>query len=191
VRRLLLALVLLLIPPALSAQGLGDAAARERQKRAKEGDKKPARVYTGADLRKEEPKKEGEATPTGETDAQRAVRERDERQIAAERTSEPGASENAGKEPRVAEAEAAVESARGRVAEAEARVEELKGRLNPQSTTFIYGATGSNVANEELQVRADLTAAEAELSAMRQALVEANRALDDARAGRPAQPGKE
>ena len=46
--------VSLFIVPATRAQGLGDAAARAKQKR-KEQPAKPAKVFTDADLRKDEP----------------------------------------------------------------------------------------------------------------------------------------
>jgi hypothetical protein len=57
--RLPLAVLYLLLPAAVAAQGLGDAARREREKRGKE----PARlapVFTNADLEKEEKKAPGD-----------------------------------------------------------------------------------------------------------------------------------
>jgi hypothetical protein len=43
-------LLALLAPPSLAAQGLGDAAARERQKRQEKKQPAPAKVFTDADL---------------------------------------------------------------------------------------------------------------------------------------------
>jgi chromosome segregation ATPase len=183
-RRLLFVLALLLIPPGVSAQGLGDAAARERQKREKESAKKPTHAYTNADLRQEEPPKKGEKQEarSGESEAARIDRERSERQSHSEEPDQGARPDPAAE--RVAQAQSEVESARGRVSEIEARVSDLRGRLNPQSTTYIYGAYGSNSANDELQVRAELNDAENELAAARQALGAAEEALQDARQGR-------
>ena len=75
--------------------------------------------------------------------------------------------------------------AQKRVAEVEARIYELNGRLNPQSTTFIYGAGGSGNANEELEVRSQLNASESDLREARAALGRANQALQAKRQGRP------
>ena len=52
------------------------------------------------------------------------------------------------------------------------------------STTFIYGASGSNSANEEAEVRSQLQEAEGELREARMALTAANQAMEDARRGR-------
>jgi len=55
-------LLLVLAAPAWS-QGLGDAAARERQKRQKQTPPVPAKVFTEADLAKEKPPAEAETVP--------------------------------------------------------------------------------------------------------------------------------
>ncbi len=62
---------------------------------------------------------------------------------------------------------------------------QLSEKLNPMSVSYIYGAGGSNDANEELRVRAELREAESQLQAARQALVTANQNLQGARQGRP------
>jgi predicted nucleic acid-binding Zn-ribbon protein len=74
----------------------------------------------------------------------------------------------------------AVSDAQSKVASLEARIKELGEKLNPMSGSFIYGATGSNSANEEAQVRDQLRQAEAELPEARQQLADATRALDEA-----------
>jgi cob(I)alamin adenosyltransferase len=71
------------------------------------------------------------------------------------------------------------------VSQVEARIQEFQAKLNPMSTSFIYGSQGSNSANEEAQVRAALTRAEAELAEARRALAAANESLEGARQGRP------
>jgi hypothetical protein len=56
------------------------------------------------------------------------------------------------------------------------------------STTYVYGAGGSNDANEELRVRGELSQAESQLQAAREAVANANQAIQDFRAGRPSAP---
>jgi type II secretory pathway component PulM len=53
------------------------------------------------------------------------------------------------------------------------------------STSFIYGSQGSGSANEEAQVRTELSQAQSELDEARQQLVAASQALQDVRQGRP------
>jgi hypothetical protein len=55
--------VLLLLPVSLAAQGLGDAAARERQKREAKPPAPPARVFTNRDLPAETAPAEGAGAP--------------------------------------------------------------------------------------------------------------------------------
>ena len=59
-RTALLVLLAALAPAALSAQGLGDTASRERQKREERKAPVPAKVYTNTDL-------PAPATPPAET----------------------------------------------------------------------------------------------------------------------------
>ena len=77
----------------------------------------------------------------------------------------------------------AVTQAQARVEELEARIRTLGAKVNPMSTSFIYGATGSNSANEEAQVREGLRQAEAELGEARKTLNAANGALASASRG--------
>ena len=56
-------LLAVLLPSPLLAQGLGDTAAQERQKRAEKKATAPAKVFTDADLPK--PEAEGDALPPG------------------------------------------------------------------------------------------------------------------------------
>jgi hypothetical protein len=180
-RRLLLVLLALLVPGLASAQGLGDAAAREKQKRKATASQPKARVLSNDDLRKDEPGKPGsegesaapESPQGGSSDFTGTEAPAENEEAAARRT-------------QLEQAQAEVDSARSAVVAAEGRVKELGDKLNPMSATFIYGASGSNDANEELRVRAALQQAEAELTQSRDALVRANRGLEDVRQGRPA-----
>jgi hypothetical protein len=172
VRRLgLAALVLGVLAPALAAaQGLGDTATREREKRAKQAAQTaaPARVFTDKDL--DEGRPPGQAAPAG--------------------TSATAPAPEAGPPP-LEDPQAAVRpyieslrQAQARVEAVGARIRELSGKLNPMSTTFIYGASGSNSANEEAAVRQQLQEAESELREARVALTAASQAMEDARRGR-------
>jgi hypothetical protein len=172
----LAALVLGLLAPVLAAaQGLGDTAARERDKRAKQAVKNaaPARVFTDEDLDAGRPP--GQAAAAGKS---------------ATAAPAPEAPADAGPPP-LEDPQAAVRpyienlrQAQARVEAVEARVRELSGKLNPMSTTFIYGALGSNSANEEAEVRQHLQEAESELREARTALTVASQAMEDARQGR-------
>jgi hypothetical protein len=178
VRRIatVLGLLALVLPGLAAAQGLGDAAARERARRAKQDASKKAAVLTNEDLDKGRPP-------------------------AAERTGGEGASSAAASagdyresppiEDRLAPERPyldAIMAAQTRVSQVESRVQELGAKLNPMSGSYIYGATGSNSANEEAEVREQLRQAESELNEARQAVVAANQALQDFRQGRPSAP---
>jgi hypothetical protein len=76
VRAALLA-VLLLLPVSLAAQGLGDAAARERQKRETKAPAAPARVFTNRELPANTTPAEGAATAAPPAEAEAAAGEGD------------------------------------------------------------------------------------------------------------------
>jgi hypothetical protein len=168
-----LGLVVLSGVTAGSAQGLGDSAARERERRTKQGEaKKTAPSFSNADLDKGHPPStngEKASTPTASESP----------------ASSPGRRSGEMSEPVDAHADSerpfrdAVSEAQSRVASVEARIKELGDKLNPMSGSFIYGPTGSNSANEEAQVREQLRQAEAELPEARQRLADATRALDE------------
>lgn len=178
------ALITLLLGGAVGAraQGLGDAAARERQKRdAQQKAKEPARVYDDQDLPQHEPEKGDKKKGTGNA-ATPPV---------ASPSGSDAASENATRRGRVAEAEAAVTTAKAEVDRLEARVRDLQAMLNPMSTTYIYGTRVSgDLASEEARVRDDLRQTEARLADARKAVDAANKGLEDAQLGRsPSSPG--
>jgi hypothetical protein len=171
----------LALPGLAVAQGLGDAASQEAQKRAKAPAKKeqPVRTLTNEDLERARP-----AGEKGKTEA-----ELPETGAASEAPSSPGVDRDEQLRPYVS----AVESAQSRVQGLEAQVQELGAKLNPMSPSFIYGTssgTAGNLQGEEQRVRQALTQAEAQLVEARKALAQANESLDDARRGRfaPRQP---
>ena len=184
-RSLLVALVLAL-PGLALAQGLGDAAAREKQKRQTTPKSKTTRVITNDDLRKDEPDKKAEGQ--GASPAQESGSAPSPSNSQAERESRSHtASESDSRQQAIDQAQAQVESARSAVIAAEARVKELGDKLNPMSPSFIYGqAQSGDAAGEEMRTREALRAAEAELTGAREGLVQANKNFEDVRQGRKA-----
>jgi hypothetical protein len=182
VRRLLLALLMLLAPGLVLAQGLGDAAARERQKREASGHHK-ARVITNDDLPKPDESPASATAPAPEAAGSRSEesgsRDSDQRRVGGEA---------AGK-PELDQAQARVDEARSAVTAAEERVKELSDKLNPMSPSFIYGGTGQgNMVAEEARTREELQQAQAQLEAARATLVGATQAYEDLRLRRAASP---
>jgi len=188
-RRLLPVLVALLVPGLASAQGLGDAAAREKQKRKANPNAGKARTITNDDLKKDEDGKtksdsgNSGASPTLDTSASGSSQAQREMSRSTEGggDSQPSA---------VDRAQAQVDSARSTVVAAEARVKELSDKLNPMSPSFVYGQpNAADATGEEIRTREALKGAEADLDAARASLVKANRDLEDVRQGRT--PSKE
>lgn len=167
-----------LATPAL-AQGLGDTAARERARRAAQAkkqakEKEPERSFTNADLEAGRP---AGYKPSSDSSS--------DTQASSEGSSDAPA---APPEDRLAEERPfldAIIAAKTEVTSAEARVKELSDKLNPMSLSYIYGSGGSNDANEELRVRAELSQAERDLLAARQGVDVANQNLQAFRQGRP------
>lgn len=158
---------------AAPAQGLGDLAAREKAKRTQT--KKPeGRVFTNDDLDAGKPP--GEKKEEGAAAAEPAA-------SGAPEVLRPLRDESRQQDDKIYVD--ALRAAEAEVTAVETRIRELSSRLNPMSTTYIYGAGGSNDANEELRLRDELRQAEEQLIAARQAVVSASRNLQDFRAGRP------
>jgi hypothetical protein len=168
-------LLAIALPGSGAAQGLGDAAARERARREKEQQAKKAPVLTNEDLEKGRPPG---AAPAAAEAASSTAAESEE----APRGSPPLEDRLAAERPYLD----ALKEAQTRVSQLESRIQELGAKLNPMSGSFIYGATGSNSASEEAEVRAQLRQAESELTEARQAVQSANQALQEFRQGRPA-----
>ena len=151
-----------------AAQGLGDAAASEREKRAKQ-----AREEGAGDEGLHERRTSTRAGRPGQRPAQRrraALGARPEATPARGGARAGGATGRAGaalprRDP-AAQAQAAVESHASRA-----------GReAQPDEPAFIYGAGGSNGANEEARCARSCAQAEAQLAAARQAVVPRTRA---------------
>jgi hypothetical protein len=187
-RSLLVALVLAL-PGLALAQGLGDAAAREKQKRQAAPKSKTTRVITNDDLRKDEPDKDKKAEGQGASPAlESGSSAASSSSYQAERESRSGAAgEGDARQQELDQAQAQIDSARSAVVAAEARVKELGDKLNPMSPSFIYGqAQTGDAAGEEMRTREALRAADAELAGAREALVQANKNFENVRQGRKA-----
>ncbi len=180
--KLRLLLLSFLVPGLAAAQGLGDVAARERQKREAAGPRAKPRVLSNDDLRKEEAGK-----PASQADADAPESTSSSHQATREQEQSPQDDEAAARQAQTAQAQAEVDSARAAVVAAEARVKELGDKLNPMSPSFIYGAAQTGDAGgEEIRTREALRQAQAQLAQARDALVRANRSHEDVRRGRPA-----
>jgi hypothetical protein len=157
----------------LAAQGLGDTAARERAKRTSktEAKKEPAPAFTNQDLDAGRP---AGSKPNSESTGAPVPRENE----SSDSSPEPDRREQ--ERPLID----ALSAAQQQVTQAETQVRSLAEKLNPMSTSYIYGMGGSNDANEELRVRAELRQAETELQAARQSVVTATQRLQDFRLGR-------
>jgi hypothetical protein len=163
-----------------SAQGIGDAAVRERAKRQQQAQAgKPGEVkqFTNDDLEEGRPP----GTPASE----------------AEPAPAPDVPAGSGAAPESGQDRASLErpyldavaSARSAVSAVEARIKELQDRLNPMSINYIYGAAQSgDMTAEEIRVREELREAESQLLQARQALAAADRSLQDFRQGRTSAP---
>ena len=181
--RSLLVAVVLALPGLALAQGLGDAAAREKQKRQGAPKSKTTRVITNDDLRKDEPDKKSE-TGQGASPALESASSSSSYQAERESRSNT-ASEGDSRQQALDQAQAQVDSARSAVVAAEARVKELGDKLNPMSPSFIYGqAQSGDAAGEEIRTREALRAADAELAGAREGLIQANKNFEDVRQGR-------
>ena len=180
--RSLLVLLALLLPGLVSAQGIGDAAAREKQKRQTTPKTKTTRVITNDDL--EEGRRRTSPSPRRADGASPALESTPSAtcNYQAERESRSGAaSEGDSRQQAIDQAQAQVDSARSAVVAAEARVKELGDKLNPMSTSFVYGAAQTgDAAGEEMRTREALRGAEAG----------ARRSPRDARAGQQEPRGR-
>jgi hypothetical protein len=180
---IVLGLLAFALPAVAAAQGLGDAAARARAKREAAEKKSEAKVFTNDDLEKGRPPESASTS----TSTSRASAPTQDENPSEDSSSSPMEDRLANERPYLD----ALQAAQTRVAQIEQRIQGLRSKLNPMSGSFIYGATGSNSATEEAEVREQLTQAEGELSAARQAVVQANQALQDFKQGRRSAPPQE
>jgi hypothetical protein len=179
-RAVLMALVLA-IPGLAFGQGLGDVAAREKQKR-QTTKPKTTRVLTNDDLKKDEPDKDKQAEGQGASTALESPATAAGSQAERESRHPAGASEADSQQQALEQAQAQVDSARSAVIAAEARVKELGDKLNPMSPSYVYGQpNAADATGEEIRTREALKAADAELAGARDALVQANKNFEDVR----------
>ncbi len=168
-----LGLLALALPAFAAAQGLGDAAAREKAKR--ETAKKPAapKVFTTDDL--------AQGRPPGAEPSDVASPSASEAASSAPEPSGPEADRRNEDQSNVQ----AVTAAKERVTQIEKRIQELQARLNPMSTTYVYGDlnVGGNKVAEEAEVKAELAQSQGDLNEARQAVLDAVRARDEFRQG--------
>jgi hypothetical protein len=182
---ILFALVALALPGAATGQGLGDAAAHEKAKREAAKKAGESKVFTNEDLHEGQPATPAATPATPSSENARPGEARRESDPDAE-DRRAGETDSRAQEQQYLEALAAAQS---RVTDLEGRIKELQARLNPMSTTYVYGdfnGLGGDKFAEENQVKADLAQAEGDLNTARQALVDATRAVQDFRQGRPA-----
>ncbi|HVO12161.1 MAG TPA: hypothetical protein VMX54_15580 [Vicinamibacteria bacterium] len=164
----------LLLPWPAGAQGLGDAAAREKERRSREaqaGKKAEPATYTNDDLPNQAPakKQDGQQPPAAG-------------QAPAPEPSSPGPlAQRAAAEQ---EYQDKVDAAQKEVDALDARLKRLQASLNPMSPTYIYGGTGGATANDEMRVRNEMRDTETQLAAARQALETAKNELSEFRLGR-------
>ena len=183
IRRSLLVLIVVSVPGFVCAQGLGDVAAKEKQKR-QAAPKTKTRVITNDDLKTDEASKGKSETTSGASPATEPTPTPSGYQAQREGP-RSGEGEADSQQQAVAQAQAQVDGARSAVVAAEARVKELGDKLNPMSPSFIYAQNHTaDAAGEEIRTREALKGAEAQLASARDALVAANRDLDDVRQGR-------
>lgn len=184
-RGLFLASVLLLVPALAAAQGIGDVAKREREKRKTAPPAKEHYVYDNQDLRKEEPPKAGQ-TKAADSSSQQAAESVPPVEVVP--YSEPSEFEVA--RARIADAEKRLEGAEAGLTELQTRIKGLQDRLNPMSPSYVYGQpNAADPMAAEARTREELARAEAELPGAQKAVEDARRQLDDARLGRP-QPAR-
>jgi len=181
VLRLVFALAALGLPAAVAAQGLGDTAARERERREKENQAKKgeeAQVFTNHDLDAIRPP---DADDDSEEDDAGASGASDSRE---ERPSRP-AGRIRGRDDDLRPYRDGVSGAQAEVDQIQAQIQELNSRLNPMSRNFIYGAAQSgDAAGEEIRIKGELAELEERLGQARQNLAAATESLQAARDGR-------
>jgi len=169
----------LLLPWPAGAQGIGDAAAHEKERRSKEaqagGKKAEPATYTNDDL-------PGSKSPTKKEEGQQAAPAGTNQATPATESSSPGPLAQRAAAER--EYQDKVDAAQKDVDTLEARLKELQASLNPMSPTYVYGGTVGGTANGEMRVQKEMRDTEAQLTAARQALETAKNELSELRLGR-------
>jgi hypothetical protein len=178
-RRLLIAIVLQLVPMAIFAQSLGQAAAQERERREKKArESKPAavRVFTNDDLKGPDgtASKKGDPASSSRSEGVAAGRGGGA-DTAPKGTREGGSeesSETAGWRERAVGVRAAVDQARAREGDIQSRIDQLQQEMNPMSPTYVLDP------NRFLRIQEEIRNAQAELAGARQQTRAAQEAWD-------------
>lgn len=172
-RTLLIALVGLALAGSASAQGLGDVAARERSKRQAAAAAGEKRVYDNADLEV--------GRPAGEKKAADAAGEKPASSAGGSSAGEAVSPEEALR-LRVQEAADGLRAAEEAARRLEDRQQELQDMLNPMSVRYVYGqATSGDARAQEQRVKDELAGLPERIEAARKLVVEAQKALAEAR----------
>jgi chromosome segregation ATPase len=181
VLRLALVLAALGLPAAVAAQGLGDTAARERERREKEQQAKKgeeAPVYTNHDLDAIRPPDADDDSEDGDSTASEASDSREE-------TPSRPVGRIRGRDDDLRPYRDGLSNAQAEVDQIQAQIQELNGKLNPMSRDYVYGAAQSgDAAGEEIRIKNELAELEERLGEARRDLAVATEALQAARDGR-------
>jgi chromosome segregation ATPase len=156
VDRLVIFLALTLVPGPLLAQGLGQAAAQERERRdklAKEGKAAPARSFTNEDLKgKGGSSKEAGASPAAPASA-------------SSREGSDGEGSEAAKargwQQRADQLRARVDQAKARQVSIESRIGQLRQEMNPMNPNYVLDP------NRFLRIQDQIRQAESELESVK------------------------
>jgi hypothetical protein len=171
---LAVALLALGIPGLAGAQGLGETAAQERERREKKSQgkaKEEAPVYTNHDLDAIRPP-EAESDDEDDQDDGASASSTSPRRAPSRPRPSGGVR---GRDDADRSRRDAVSRAQSQVDQIEARIRELNGRLNPMSRDYVYGeASNVDAANEEIRIREELSGLENELRQARRDLSDAS-----------------
>ena len=156
------------IPGLAVAQGLGETAAQERERRERESRgkaKQETPVYTNHDLDAIRPPEAESNEEDDEAEGASAASPRRE-----ESSPRPSARVR-GRDDADRRRRDEVSRAQTQVDRIEAQIRELNGRLNPMSRDYVYGeASNVDAANEEIRIRQQLSELEDELRQARSEL---------------------
>lgn len=118
-------------------QSLGEVAAREKERRAREKAKGTAKTYTNDDLEKGRPPGSTSKTQTSEPGSGRESESRSESGEGSGRVREGGPSEQEEWQRRAADIRAAAKDAQTRISALEARIADLQLDRNPNSADLL------------------------------------------------------
>jgi hypothetical protein len=152
-------LLLAAVPLATAAQGLGDAAAHEKQRRAKAGAKASGKVVTENDLDKYAAEKPKGSEPTGAAPATAAAPQDTAELPAVAMPPRKADSESGGEPDSDSSKRARAEEYKGMLAAAEAAVTEAERRLAAAEERWRFADSHSSSLSEVEPARGTLEAA--------------------------------